>query len=118
MIPMATIAFRKIHYYIFVALLWGAIQPGNAQEQLSFSGAIQKALENNYQIRMAEKDTAISANNNTRGAAGMWPSITLSASQNNRWTDQSKPQPSTTFSNEISPSVNLKNSQKAPWRLW
>ncbi|WP_462280412.1 TolC family protein [Salinivirga cyanobacteriivorans] len=101
---------RKYVYFctLIAVFIWiGGSGPALGQEPLSFFNAISKTLENNYQIRIAQKDLEIAANNNTAGAAGMWPSITLSAAQNNRWTDQTKPQSSTTLYNDISPSVNL-----------
>ncbi len=103
------ISKKYVYFYTLIAVfIWiGGSGPALGQEPLSFYNAISKTLENNYQIRIAQKDVEIAANNNNPGAAGMWPSITLSAAQNNRWTDQTEPQKNTTFSNEISPSVNL-----------
>ncbi len=103
------ISKKYLYFYNLIAVfIWiGGSGPALGQEPLSFYDAIAKTLESNYQIQMAAKDVEISENNNTAGAAGMWPSITLSASQNNRFVDQTKPQSSTTFSNEVSPSVNL-----------
>ncbi|HKK58897.1 MAG TPA: TolC family protein [Salinivirga sp.] len=103
------ISKKYIYFCTLIAVfIWiGGSGPALGQEPLSFFNAISKTLENNYQIRIAQKDLEIAANNNTAGAAGMWPSITLSAAQNNRWTDQTKPQSSTTLYNDISPSVNL-----------
>ncbi|ALO15893.1 Outer membrane efflux protein BepC precursor [Salinivirga cyanobacteriivorans] len=103
------ISKKYVYFCTLIAVfIWiGGSGPALGQEPLSFFNAISKTLENNYQIRIAQKDLEIAANNNTAGAAGMWPSITLSAAQNNRWTDQTKPQSSTTLYNDISPSVNL-----------
>ncbi len=103
------ISKKNIYFYNLIAVfIWiGGSGSALGQEPLSFYDAISKALKSNYQIQMAAKDVEISSNNNTPGAAGMWPSITLSASQNNQFVDQSKPQSSTTFSNEVSPAVNL-----------
>ena len=103
------ISKKYVYFCTLIAVfIWiGGSGPALGQEPLSFFNAISKTLENNYQIRIAQKDLEIAENNNTAGAAGMWPSITLSAAQNNRWTDQTKPQSSTTLYNDVSPSVNL-----------
>lgn len=53
-----------------------------AQEGLSLEQAIQRGLENNFDIRLARKDMAIAANNATPGNAGMLPIIDLRGGAN------------------------------------
>lgn len=60
-----------------------------AQELLSLEEALALALENNYDIRIAENQKQMSAVNNTIGNAGMLPNVNLSAghtrNQNNTY---------------------------------
>ena len=101
----------KKYFYIYsliAVFIWiGGSGPALGQEPLSFYGAINKTLENNYQIQIASKSLEIAENNNNPGAAGMWPTITLSASQNNNLTDQTKPTARTTIMNSVAPAINL-----------
>lgn len=100
---------KCIYLYSLIAVfIWiGGSGPALGQEPLSFYGAINKALENNYQIQIASKSLQIVENNNNPGTAGMWPSIILSANQNNSFTTQTKPTDNETIINSIVPSVNL-----------
>jgi outer membrane protein TolC len=52
-----------------------------AQQRLSLKEAISVALENNYDIRIAKSDAAISENNYSVGNAGFLPNLNVSASQ-------------------------------------
>lgn len=51
----------------------------NAQELLSLEEAIALGLENNYAIKIAEKDEEIAGNNNSVGNAGILPTVDLNA---------------------------------------
>jgi outer membrane protein TolC len=53
-------------------------------QQLSVFEAIQKSLNNNYDIQLQAKDTQIAAINNNWGTAGRYPSLSLSAASNNK----------------------------------
>lgn len=70
-----------------------SVSAGNsfAQQSLSLSDAIQRALENNYDIRVSEKNKKVAAINNNWGTAGRLPSINFSAnslnSRNNKEQD-------------------------------
>ena len=55
--------------------------------KLSLDDAIVKGLENNYQILIGKKDLQISKNNNSWGKAGRYPTITIGASQSNRYSN-------------------------------
>ncbi|MFO7864120.1 MAG: TolC family protein [Salinivirgaceae bacterium] len=100
---------KYIYIYSLIAVfIWiGGSGSALGQEPLSFYDAISKALENNYDIRIAQKELDVAQNNNNPGAAGMWPSITLSANQRNQFIDQNNPKSQQTFSNEIAPGLNL-----------
>lgn len=52
------------------------------QNILSVDEAIKKALENNYNVRLAQNETYINAANNTMGNAGMLPQVSLNFGQN------------------------------------
>ncbi|MCF8362779.1 MAG: TolC family protein [Prolixibacteraceae bacterium] len=54
-----------------------------AQQQLAVFEAIQKALQNNYDIQLQAKDREIAAINNNWGTAGRYPTLSFSASSNN-----------------------------------
>lgn len=95
-------------YGLIAVFIWiGGSRPALGQEPLSFYQAISNSLENNYDIRIAVKDVDIAINNNTRGAAGMWPSIAFSASQRNQYLNQNKPQDIISKTHDISPGLNL-----------
>lgn len=59
-----------------------------AQGELSLGDALAVALQNNFQIRIAQSEQVIAANNNNWGQAGAFPSITLRLSNGNQITDQ------------------------------
>ncbi len=51
--------------------------PGHAQTDLSLSDLIAQALEQNYQIRIFQNIARTAENRNTRGNAGMFPTVGL-----------------------------------------
>jgi len=62
-----------------------------AQEQLSLSDAILKGLNNNYNIKIADRDFVIARNNNDWAIAGKYPSIDLGLTWNNGYTNNNNP---------------------------
>lgn len=52
---------------------------------LSLADALAIGLENNYQIRISEENVRMAEINNSWGAAGMWPALSLGAVNNNRY---------------------------------
>lgn len=68
---------------IIIALVFIGIA-GFAQTDLSLMEAIQKALANNYDIRIQKMDENIAGLNNNWGTAGRYPSISLSGTSNNK----------------------------------
>lgn len=81
-----------------------------AQDSLSLSQAIQTGLANNFDIQIQELDVEIAENNNTWGAAGRWPTVTFSLSQNNNFRDVTNPASflqGLTISNDLGPSINV-----------
>jgi len=86
----------------------------NAQsltQDLSLADALAVGLENNYQIRISDESVRIAENNNSWGAAGMFPSISLGAFQNNRYDEgdsyTSPGERDEYYTNLIAPYVNL-----------
>ncbi|WP_346856393.1 TolC family protein [uncultured Draconibacterium sp.] len=66
---------------VFLLLMSGLLV--QAQQPLSLTDAISKALENNYDIILAKGDQQIAGIRNNWGTAGRYPYINLSASDNN-----------------------------------
>lgn len=52
-----------------------------AQETLNLDAAIQQALEKNFYLKIAQADTKIADNNNTKENAGYAPTLTLTAGE-------------------------------------
>lgn len=80
------------------------------QENLSLSEAIQVGLKNNFDIQIEELNIDIAANSNNWGAAGRWPTISFSLSQNNNFRDVENPAgflQGLTISNDVTPSINV-----------
>ena len=82
-----------------------------AQHQLSAKEAVFIALENNYQIQIAEKQQEISEKNNRWSEAGLFPTVTLSVGQNNGIQDNTNNPftftPGIILSQSIAPALNL-----------
>ena len=70
---------KRIMTLLFTVILGAS---AIAQEGLSLEQAIQRGLENNFDIRLARKDMAIAANNATPGNAGMLPVVDLRGGAN------------------------------------
>ncbi|WPP48312.1 TolC family protein [Catalinimonas niigatensis] len=104
----------KIQNKLLIALgifLVSAIR-SYAQEPLSLSDAIQLGLANNFDIQIEALNVEIAKNNNTWGAAGRWPTISFSMSQNNNFRDvQNAANPfqptGLSISNSLGPGVSV-----------
>lgn len=68
---------------ILFTSLFIAVQ-AHGQERLSLSDAIQKALENNYNIRVINQREEIAGIRDSWGEAGRFPTLNLDLSSNNR----------------------------------
>lgn len=83
----------------------------SAQTELSATNAVFKALENNYQIKIAEKQLEISQKNNSWSQAGAFPSVTLTVANNNVITDNTQNPftftPGIILNQSINPSLGL-----------
>jgi outer membrane protein TolC len=67
-------------YIISLLLLLTGVYPVQAQERLTLQDAIARALEHNFDIRIADVAAKQYAANNTIGNAGMLPSVNGSGS--------------------------------------
>ena len=86
-------------------------QMGFSQASLSLSDAIQKGLENNYQIKIAEADLSIAQNNDDWAIAGRYPQVNLTLNSNNSFTNLNNPasilREQTSFATSIVPGVEM-----------
>ena len=80
---------RNLYTYIFIFLLGFSAQ---AQELLSLEDAVKIALENNYDIKIAENNSKIDATNNNLANAGMLPSLNANFTNNNSQLDTKQTQ--------------------------
>ena len=71
---------RNFYTYIFIFFLGFSAQ---AQDLLSLEDAVKIALENNYDIKIAENNSKIDATNNNLANAGMLPSLNANFTNNN-----------------------------------
>ena len=74
----------KIKYIITLITIL-PVFPGFAQEELSLSLALEKALQNNYGIILSRAGTEIAAINNSWGTAGRIPTVGFDASSSNSY---------------------------------
>ena len=77
--------------FIVLFCLLTIANPLWSQQALSMADAIERALENNYQIQIAKKETELAQNNNNWKAAGRYPSINLNFNLDNNFTGQNNP---------------------------
>ncbi len=57
----------------------------SGQEELTLSGALEQALENNYGLIISRAATEMAEINNNWGTAGRYPTIGFDASDNNSY---------------------------------
>ncbi len=74
---------------LFVCVSW----VGTAQESLSLEQAIEKGLQNNYQIKIGESRIQQATNSNQWAVAGKTINTNLSVSQNNSVSNNQNPNP-------------------------
>lgn len=89
---------------------------GIAQTPLSARQAVFKALENNYQVQISQKQLEIAQTNNSRGAAGAFPSVTLMFGNNNMIQDNTNNP--LTFTPGIIMSQSLSPNLGANWNIF
>ena len=73
------------HYkFIIVSLFFLGFSNAKAQEILTLEIAVQLALENNYEIKIASNNSLINTTNVAVGNAGMLPVVSATVAANNR----------------------------------
>ncbi len=80
---------RNLYTYIFIFFLGFSSQ---AQELLTLEDAVKIALENNYDIKIAENNSKIDATNNNLANAGMLPALNANFVNNNSQIDTKQTQ--------------------------
>lgn len=100
--------------YIFLFL---SCSSAIGQNTLSATEAVMIALSNNYQVQIASKQSEISSMNNTWGEAGLFPTVTLSAGNNNTLQDNTKNDAPFTFPGIIL-SQSINPSLGASWNIF
>lgn len=88
----------------------------HAQQELSLSDAIGLTLENNFQIRLADRQAEIAQNNNAWGQAGALPRFDLNGNFNYNITDNSENP--TSFIQEELVSTGLTYGASVNWTLF
>lgn len=80
---------RHLYKTVFLFIIGFSAQ---AQELLSLEDAVKIALENNYDIKIAENNSKIDATNNNLANAGMLPSLNANFTNNNSQIDTKQTQ--------------------------
>jgi len=80
---------NRIQYILFLLLLSYSIQ---AQELLTLENALKIALENNYEIKIAQNNLKIDETNNNLANAGLLPSLNANFTNNNSQIDTKQTQ--------------------------
>jgi outer membrane protein len=106
----------KLQRTISTILLISGILPVFAQQTLSAKEAVALALENNFKVKIAEKQVEIADKNNNWMEAGMFPTITIGAAFNN--TIQDNTNNPFTFTPGIILSQGITPSLTANWNLF
>ncbi|MDX1637916.1 MAG: TolC family protein [Balneolaceae bacterium] len=79
--------FRRLLLMLFPIVLFTPAISAQDTPLLTLDEAIRIGLENNFSIRLARNNAAISENNQTLGNAGFFPELTATASRNKRIED-------------------------------
>ncbi len=94
-----------IRIYTSIFFIFLIINGLAAQEDLSLAMAIEKGLENNFQIKIANQNIEIAKNNNHWGTAGRYPTVDLSARWANALNTQNNPASFFTELNTVSSGI-------------
>ena len=74
---------KIINKWLLFPLLLISIYGKGQEKELTLSGAIEKALENNYGVVISRSDVEVASINNNWGNAGRYPSVGFDASSSN-----------------------------------
>lgn len=72
----------RVYYILLLIFVFNSASFG--QEALSLSDAINKAVQNNYDVKIIKRDQKITDINNSWGAAGRYPSFNFELASNNQ----------------------------------
>ena len=78
-------------YYLLINAFLLLVLSAQAQEQLSLSAAVEKALNNAYNLKSANTNLAISEKSNNWGEAGKMPTISTSFQNSNTYSSIQNP---------------------------
>ncbi len=95
---------RKI---ILCSFFFVLISKVNAQQFISLSEAIEIGLENNYQIKITEKQVEIASSNNTLKNTGKYPTVDFNLNSNNTFRHSNNPA-------SFNPKISTYNSGLTP----
>ena len=101
----------KFVYPIVLFLAFGFLNRTFAQEALSLENAIERGLSANFQVRIAEANQKITAQNNSWAVAGKYPTINATLQNANGYNNINNPasflRELSSFSTGINPGVEL-----------
>lgn len=103
----------KIPFSLFLVFI---LSQAYSQTTLTAKDAVFLALENNYKIQIAEKQTEIAVKNNTWSEAGLFPTVTLAIANNN--TIQDNTNNPFTFTPGVILSQSLAPTLSANWNIF
>lgn len=87
----------------------------HAQKPITLGEALAATLENNFDIRIEDKRSEISRNNNTWAAAGRYPSVSLNINNGNRLSDVDNP---ASFLNGQFSNLGVNGTVELNWNLF
>ena len=100
-----------IKYILIITVLIASVLITHSQEQLSAEQAVVKALENNYQMQIAQKRNEITSKNNKWSEAGAFPTVELTAALGNSILDNTNNPltftPGLIATNSLTPGINV-----------
>ncbi|MEX0813019.1 MAG: TolC family protein [Chitinophagales bacterium] len=100
--------------FLGIFLFW--YFPGFAQENLTLADAIQRALQNNYQINIVQAQTEITDRNNSWLATGMFPSLSAGGSGGINYSEPNNP--INPFQNFPTRTTNVGGQVELNWTLF
>jgi outer membrane protein TolC len=104
---------------ILIFLFFSGFLTVQAQQLLSVQDAINIALKNSYDIQLAANDASINKTNNTKGNAGMLPSVAVNGSENLTSVNSHQELPNKTVTNSPDARTNSLNAGIAlNWTLY
>ena len=81
----------------------------SAQQNLSLNEAVARAVDNSFQVMIAQRNLDIAENNNDWGVAGRYPTVALNVTSGNTYTNSQQPngflRQLSVYGNSISPAL-------------